>query len=111
VQKIISAKTLTVLIRNEEIICDDLFKVYSDRTDDLSDGNVDMCDPVHAIYRLAVCKLEDRRGKSVSVIEDHLNYFCMHTCADPRDKIFGSVGMFVDSSNRLFDVDYGKSTE
>ncbi len=131
VQEIILAKALQVLIGDRQLAWDDLSKVYIEYSREIEDGPTSQITNMPAITRLAIAKI-DHRGlePSITNIEDHLYYFFSQECADPRDKIYGSVGMFFDPSpgllqrfarrwrkklgiwlyqDPLFEVDYGKS--
>ncbi len=131
VQEIILAKALQVLIGDRQLAWDDLSKVYIEYSREIEDGPTSQIANMPAITRLAIAKI-DHRGlePSTTNIEDHLYYFFCQECADPRDKIYGSVGMFFDPSpgplqrfarrwrkkrglwshqDPLFEVDYGKS--
>jgi hypothetical protein len=133
VQEVILAKTLQVLIGDQQLNWNDLFTIYDKHSEDIEKGSRGIDQPVDAIRRLAVTRI-DRRGlePSTTNIEDHLNYFYEQKCVDPRDKIYGSIGMFFDPSpshfqrfarrwrkkrgiwlykDPLFEVDYAKSVE
>lgn len=133
VQEIILATTLQVLIGNQVLVWDDLYKVFSKHSDEMADGTSDMTEPIRSIERLGISRI-DQRGiePSITNIEDHISYFMAQKCVDPRDKIYGTVGMFFDPTpglvqrfarrfrkkhglwahkDPLFEVDYAKSVE
>ncbi|OAL48429.1 HET-domain-containing protein, partial [Pyrenochaeta sp. DS3sAY3a] len=94
VQEVILAAEIQVLIGDQVLVWDDLYKVFSKHSKKFADESTDMSEPIRAIERLGISRI-DHRGiePSITNIEDHIDCFKAQKCVDPRDKIYGIVGM------------------